>query len=108
MSSIILSIILILIVLCLIYMTKKLLDTEKMYSDTTAYILIPISNDTTNIKKKIKAEYWNSVFIEKDKKEILLVPTEELKCDTKEYIKNIVKKEKLIKIISKEELINML
>ncbi len=77
MSELFAALFLIVFVLLLIYVVKKLLDSDRKSSMYRKFIVIPIRNNMTDIAKMIKAVYWDNKFNDADESEILIYPAEE-------------------------------
>lgn len=106
MSEFFAALFLIVFVLALIYVVKKLLDSEKEDLKYKKLLVIPISNDMPDIAKIIKAAYWDNDFNNLSRNDILVYLTEEPNERTKTCLSEICDEFDGIKVIGKNKLEN--
>lgn len=106
MSEFFAALFLIVFVLALIYVVKRLLDSEKEDLKYKKLLVIPISNDMPDIAKIIKAAYWDNDFNNLSRNDILVYLTEEPNERTKTCLNEICDEFDGIKVIGKNKLEN--
>lgn len=98
------AVFLIVFVLSLIYVVKKLLDSEKYYVKYKKFVVIPIKNDMTDIVKMIKSAYWDNNFNNAAANEILVYPLEELDRKCINSLNQICNELEGVKVVEKNKL----
>ncbi len=95
---------LIVFVLLIVYVVKKLLDTEKYKVKYKKFIIIPVHSYMPEIAKIIKSAYWDNDFSGSVTNEVLVYPIEELDKDSVDTLKNICCELKGVKVVEKNKL----
>lgn len=95
---------LVVFVLSLIYVVKKLLESEKRNVGYKKFVLIPINNNMPDIAKIIKAAYWDNDFSGASTNEVLVYPVEEPDEICVNSLNEITEELEGIKIIEKNKL----
>lgn len=95
---------LIVFVLSLVYVVKKLLESEKNNVKYKKYIVIPVWNDMMDIAKIIKSAYWDNDFSGSSTNEVLVYPVEEPDERCVKSLDEITEELEGVKIIEKTKL----
>lgn len=106
MSELFAALFLLVFVLALIYVVKKLLDSDKRNSEYKKFIVLPIRNNMTDIAKMIKAAYWDCDFNDESVSEILIYPTEKPDEKCTQRLNEVCEDFDSVKIIKHNELEN--
>ncbi len=104
MSELFAALFLLVFVLSLIYVVKKLLDSDKGDSEYKKFIVIPIRNNMTEIAKMIKSAYWDNDFSDESASEILIYPIEEPDENCIMQLNGVCEEFKSVKIIKQKKL----
>lgn len=106
MNELFAALFLLVFVLTLIYVVKKLLDSGKT-SCYKKFIIIPVENSMPDIRKTIKAAYWDNRFSgSSDENEILIYLRDEPDENCIAQLEGIYDELEGIKIIKQNELEN--
>lgn len=104
MSEFFAALFIIVFVLALIYVVKKLLDSEKWDLKYKKFLIIPVRNNMPNIAKAIKAAYWDNDFNASSRRGILVYLIEEPDERCRACLDEICEELEGIKVVERNKL----
>lgn len=97
------AVFLIVFVLSLVYVVKKLLDSEKNNVKYRKFVIIPIKNDMADIAKTIKSAYWDNNF-NNAVNEVLIYPLEPISKECSNILEEVCDELEGVFVVEKNKL----